>query len=151
MASVSITHLVLFIASLLVAASVAGVLTDEVGRLSEAINDQGLDATKEVRTDVEIISDSGSPGSIYDPGTQNITIYVKNTGSEQLVASPDGLDVFVDGEYQTNLNVTVLDGTTWNANDVARVRIYRPSGLSAGDHRIKVIVNGDEEVFEFNR
>ena len=151
MASVSITHLVLFIASLLVAASVAGVLTDEVGRLSEAINDQGLDASEDVRTDVEIISDSGSSASIYDPGTQNITIYVKNTGSQQLVASADGMDVLVDGEYQTNVNVTVLDDTTWDTNDVARVRIYRPGGLSTGDHRIKVIVNGDEEVFEFNR
>ena len=151
MASVSITHLVLFIASLLVAASVAGVLTDEVGRLSEAINDQGLDASQDVRTDIEIISDSGSAASIYDSGTQNITIYVKNTGSQQLVANADGMDVLVDGEYQTGVNVTVLDGTTWDTNDVARVRIYRPSGLSSGDHRIKVIVNGDEEVFEFTR
>ena len=151
MASVSITHLVLFIASLLVAASVAGVLTDEVGRLSEAINDQGLDASKDVRTDVEIISDSGSSDSVYNDTTRNITIYVKNTGSQQLVASADGMDVLVDGEYQTNVNVTVLDDTTWDTNDVARLRIYRPDGLAAGDHRIKVVVNGDEEVFEFNR
>jgi flagellar protein FlaG len=90
MASVSITHLILFIASLLVAASVAGVLTNEVGRLSQAINDQGLDASKDVRTDIEIISDSGSSGSIYDPNSGNVTLYVKNTGTQRLDASADG-------------------------------------------------------------
>lgn len=151
MASVSITHLILFIASLLVAASVAGVLTDEVGRLSQAINDQGLDASKDVRTDIEVISDSGSSGSIYDSNTKNITVYVKNTGTQRLDASPDGVDVLVDGVYQSSLNVTVLDDSTWDTNDVARIRIYRTEGLSNGDHRVKVIVNGDEEVFEFSR
>ena len=150
MASVSITHLILFIASLLVAASVAGVLTDEVGRLSEAINDQGIDASESVRTDVEIISDSGS-GNIYDSNTNNVTLYVKNTGSTRLDSSANGLDVIVDGEYQPNLNVTVLDEETWGPNDVARVKIYLPDGLGSGDHRVKVIVDGDEEVFQFRR
>lgn len=150
MASVSITHLILFIASLLVAASVAGVLTDEVGRLSQAINDQGLDASQDVRTDIEIISDSGSTGSIYDSNTGNVTLYIKNTGTQRLDASPDGIDVLVDGEYQSNLNVTVLDDTTWDTNDVARVRVSLSDTLNSGDHRIKVVVNGDEEVFQFN-
>lgn len=148
MASVSITHLILFIASLLVAASVAGVLTDEVGRLSEAINDRGVDASESVRTNIEIISDSGS-ANVYDAGTGNVTLYVKNTGSQRLDAASDGLDVLVDGEYQANLNVTVVDAETWDTNDVARVRIYYPD-LPSGDHRVKVIVDGDEEVFEFN-
>ena len=148
MASVSITHLILFIASLLVAASVAGVLTDEVGRLSEAINDQGLDASESVRTDVEIISDSGA-ANVYDTGTGNVTLYVKNTGSRRLDAASDGLDVLVDGRYQVDVNVTVVDAETWGPNDVARVRIHYPD-LPSGDHRVKVIVDGDEEVFEFN-
>ena len=150
MASVSITHMILFIASLLVAASVAGVLTDEVGQLSEAIDDRGVDASNAVRSDVEIISDSGS-SAIYDSNTKNVTLYVKNTGSRPLEASRDGFDVIVDGRYQANLNVTVLDATSWGPNDVARLRIFIPGGLNAGDHRVKVIVDGDEEVFEFRQ
>lgn len=147
MASVSITHLILFIASLLVAASVAGVLTQEVSRVSEAINDQGLDASTNVRTDVEIISDSGADG-VYDPATNNITLYVKNTGSEPLEGRPGELDVIVDGEYQPDLFVTVVDGSSWDRNNVARVRVNYPN-LPDGDHRVKVIVNSDEEVFRF--
>lgn len=147
MASVSITHLILFIASLLVAASVAGVLTQEVGRVSEAINDQGLDVSTSVRTDVEVISDSGADG-IYDSGTDNITLYVKNTGSEQLEGDPAELDIVVDGAYQPTVYVTVVDGPDWDRNNVARVRINYPN-LPDGDHRVKLIVNGDEEVFRF--
>lgn len=151
MASVSISHLILFIASLLVAASVAGVLTEEVGRLSEAINDQGLDASRDVRTDVEIISDSGSPDSVYDSGTQNITLYIKNTGSQRLEATSDGIDVLVNGEYQTNVDVTLIDSETWDRNDVASVSIHLADSLPSGDNRVTIIVNGDEEVFEFTR
>ena len=147
MASVSITHLILFIASLLVAASVAGVLTDEVGRLSEAINDQGLDASQSVRTDIEVISDGGSD-SVYNASTGNITVYVKNTGPQEMAGRSEDLDVLVDGEYQADLNVSVLDGETWDRNNVAEVKVYYPS-LPAGDHRVKVIVHGDEEVFSF--
>jgi flagellar protein FlaG len=144
MASVSITHLILFIASLLVAASVAGVLTDEVGRLSEAISEQGLDASQEVRTDIEIISDAGS--DVY--GDENVTLYVKNTGTSDLQSAPTDFDVILDGEYQSGLNVTVMDAESWNPGDVVRVRIYEPD-LDTGDHRVKVIVDGDEEVFKF--
>ena len=149
MASVSLTHMVLFIASLLVAASVAGVLTDEVGRLSDAITEQGLDASKEVRTDIEIISDAGAEG-IYDTSTDNVTVHVKNTGSERLEGAPREVDVILDGEYQTDVFVEVVDGDSWDTNNVARIRINEPD-LENGqtDHRLKVIVNGDEEVFEF--
>lgn len=149
MASVSITHLVIFIASLLVAASVAGVLTDEVGRISESISAQGLDASEQVRTDVEIISDAGA-GDIYDSTTDNITLYVKNTGTQELATDDTALDVLVDGEYHGGVNITVVDGSSWDRNNVARVRIYDPD-LGTGDHRVKLIANGDEEVFEFDR
>lgn len=149
MASVSITHLVLFIASMLVAASVAGVLTDEVGRLSESISVQGLDTSQEIRTDIEIISDSGAD-NVYNASTDNVTLYVKNTGSRRLPAESNALDVIVNGRYHGGVNVSVVDGTSWDTNNVARVRIFEPD-LGAGDHRVKVIANGDEEVFVFHR
>jgi len=148
MASVSATHMILFIASMLVAASVAGVLTDQVSNLSQAINQQGLDASKDVRTDIEIISDSGS-SNIYDNTTANITLYVKNTGSQRLEPNANALDVLVDGKYEASLNVTVIGDSVWDPNDVAEVVIDLPSQLSGGGHRVKVIANGDEEVFEF--
>lgn len=148
MASVSASHLIIFIASMMIAASVAGVFTDSVGQLSNALSEQGLDVSKDVRTDVEIISDAGSD-AVYGGGT--ITLHVKNTGTERLGAVPGQLDLFVNGTFVTDYTVTLEPngGEAWNPGDVVRVDI-NVGALSAGDHRVKVIVNGDEEVFEFN-
>jgi flagellar protein FlaG len=147
MASVSASHLILFIASMVIAASVAGVFTDTVGQLSTAISDQGLDVSSDIRTDFEIISDSGS-SAIFDSGT--ITLHLKNTGSEVIPAEGDQMDVFVNGSFTTDLTVTPLEGSVrWQPGEVVRLEI--DENIGTGDHRIKVIINSDEEVFEFNR
>ncbi|GGK55251.1 CARDB domain-containing protein [Haloarcula sebkhae] len=149
MASVSVSHLILFIASMAIAASVAGVFTSSVGQLSNAVSEQGLDVSSDVRTDVEIISDSGS-GTIYNNGDETITIHVKNTGSETLAPVPGQMDLFVDGMFATDYTVTLEPdgGNSWRPGEVARIDIN--DNLNSGDHRLKLIVNGDEEVFEFN-
>lgn len=148
MASVSVSHMILFIASMLVAASVAGVFTDTVGQLSNAIDDQGLQVSQEVRTDVEIISDSGSSAVYNDTGNENITLHVKNTGSQTLPSDGQSVNVFVNGRYETDVNVTLLDGAeVWRPGEVVQLEISEPD--LSGDVRVKVVVNGDEEVFEF--
>ena len=149
MAGVSASHLILFIARMLIAASVAGVFTDTVGSLSQAISDRGLDVSQDVRTDVEIISDSGSRAVYNDSGNDNVTLHVKNTGSGTLPPDVDAVDVFVDGQYEVDVTMTVLGDTVqWRPGDVARLEIHQPFD-GGGDHRVKVIVDGDEEVFEF--
>lgn len=149
MASVSVSHMILFIASMLIAASVAGVFTDTVGQLSSAIDDQGLQVSEDVRTDVEIISDSGADG-IYDAGTDVVTLHVKNTGSESLAPEGRAINAFVDGRFVPPENVTVTlvgGGTNWRPGDVVRVDLGGQD--LTGDVRVKLVVNGDEEVFEF--
>lgn len=151
MASVSASHLILFIASVLVAASVAGTITGTVGRLSDGVSDQGDALSQDVRTDIEIISDSGA--QIYNrSGNQNVTLLVKNTGSRALPANGDQLAVLLDGVLQSEFDVAVLDGEnpdSWRPGDVVRVEVNTPD-LDPGDHRVKVTINGDEEVFRFN-
>ena len=152
MASVSVSHMILFIASMLIAASVAGVFTSTVDQLSQAIDDQGLRVSDDVRSDIEIISDNGTGACVYDcDGNGNLTLLVKNTGSSELIGRAEQIDVLVDGRYQSPADVTVTvlgDAQTWNRNEVVRIEVNEP-GLSSGDHRAKVVVNGDEEVFEF--
>jgi len=141
--------MILFIASMLIAASVAGVFTDTVGQLSSAIDDQGLQVSEDVRTDVEIISDSGANG-IYDAGTDVVTLHVKNTGSETLAPEGQAINAFVDGRFVAPENVTVTlvgDGTSWRPGGVVRVDLDGQD--LTGDVRVKLVVNGDEEVFEF--
>lgn len=151
MASVSVSHLILFIASMIIAAGVAGVFTTSVDQLSNAIDDQGVQVSDNVRTSVSIISDSGSE-NIYNATEENVTLYVKNIGTQNLNADKRLVDVLVDGEFvrDDDLSLRVLDTPdkfTWGTNEVVALKISRQ--LDAGDHRAKVIVNGDEEVIEF--
>jgi flagellar protein FlaG len=145
-ASVSSSHLILFIASLLIAASVAGTFTQGVQRLSSALGDRSMDVSGDVRTDVEIISDPGSGAVAND---EEITVLVKNTGSRDLEASSDQIEVLLNGKYQTSVSVTVVDGSAWRVGNVAKITIPLDQPLDSGDHRVKIIVNGDEEVLKF--
>jgi flagellar protein FlaG len=148
MASVSVSHMILFIASMLIAASVAGVFTETVGQLSSAIDDQGLQVSEDVRTDVEIISDS----SVDAYNDTHLRLHVKNTGSEPLVPVTDEINLFVDGRFVPADDVSVKllsDGDLWRPGDVVRVDVTDDSFGISGDVRVKLVVNGDEEVFEF--
>ena len=152
MASVSVSHMILFIASMIIAASVAGVFTSSVDELAGAIDDQGVQVSENVRTSIEIISDSGAGNTIYqgDATSGTITILVKNTGTNQLVPDGTQIDVLVDGQFKasSDVNVELLgDGQQWSESEVVRLTIDH--ALETGDHRVKVIVNGDEDVFRF--
>lgn len=148
MASVSSSTLVLFIASLLVAASVAGTMTTGVERIGAALGDRSADVSSEIRTDISIISDAGSPSAVYNSSKKNMTLLVKNTGSQSLSKSPSQFEIIVDGEYQTNVSTSVLDADSWRPGTVIEVTVSELS-LSTGDHRVLLIVNGDREEFEF--
>jgi len=148
-ASVSASHLIIFIASILVAASVAGVLTNTVDELSQAVDDLGLDLSEDVRTDVEIISDSGA--QVYDiDGNGNITLYVKNTGTQRLAADSAAVEILVNGQFKTgdDVTLTVADGDVWLPGNVVRMDIDHALGTDE-DVRVQLTVNGDREVFEF--
>ncbi|MFB6073221.1 MAG: CARDB domain-containing protein [Halobacterium sp.] len=148
MASVSSSTLIIFIASILVAASVAGTMTNGVQRLSDALGDRSIDVANEIQTDVEIISDPAMASSIYNNSTNTLTVLVKNTGSETLAASANSVDVIVDGQFQTNVSVSVVNGPDWGPGNVARVEVSNVD-LGTGDHRVLIVVNGDREMLRF--
>ena len=149
MATVSSETLILFIASILVAASVAGTMTTGVNRLSDSLGDRSVDVSNEIRTDIEVISDPGS-NAVYDAENETVTVLVKNTGSSRLAHDPSSFDVLIDGSYQTNLSTSVIGEETWGVGDVTRLEISGVT-LSSGDHRVVVIVNDDREVLEIRQ
>ena len=159
MASVPVSHLILFIASLVIAAGVVGTITTGVDRVSAAVDDAGLDATEQLRTDVTIISDP-SAGVYNASGDQNVTLLIKNTGTYRLAPDGSDLDVVFDGAYvrpdALSGELVSADGANaWSRGDVLRLTIEVnkidgvSGGLVDGDHRVFVTVNGDEELFQF--
>ena len=111
MASVSSSTLILFIASILVAASVAGTMTNGVSRLSDALGDRSIDVSNEIRTDIDVISDPGSD-AVYSDAETNVTLLLKNTGSQTLSTDPDTLDIIIDGQYATDVSTRVVGSDT---------------------------------------
>jgi flagellar protein FlaG len=146
MAEISIPTLILFIASIVIAAGVAGVLIDTVSGISNSVDDRGGDVSLSIQTDTEIISDPEA--GVYDSTNNTVTLYVKNTGVRTLPADGSSIDPFVDGVYRTNTSVTVVDGGEWTPDAVIELTIKDVS-LSAGDHRVKLVVDSDEEIFSF--
>lgn len=148
MASSSVSSLILFIAAMIIAASVAGTMVTNVAQVSNAIDARSVDAEKRIDTEIEVISDPGS-SAVYDDASGTISVLVKNTGSTSLAARPGKVDVLVDGQYvqASDQNLSVLDGTEWRSGSVVRLELDR--SLSSGEHRVVLVVNGDREVFTF--
>ncbi|MEY7851707.1 flagellin [Natrarchaeobius sp. A-rgal3] len=153
MSSVSATHLILFIASLVLAVGIAGTLVVEVGQLSDVIDDRSSNVAAEIETDVAIISDEGSPDAIYgenEEGNDEITILVKNLGSRSLDIDERNIDVLIDGTYISNdriddvSRVDVEGSNRWRPGGVIEITVNPEKDVS-GDTSLTVIVDGAED------
>lgn len=153
MASVSVSHLIIFIAAMVVASSVAGVLTTTVNDIGEAIDDQGLSVSDDIRSDIEIINDPGADVLNSSTEPNRAEFYVKNTGSTELPAQADSVDVFLNGQFRTADNVTVVssDSNVWGRNEVVRIDVEDTSPISEGENRAKIRVGGAENTFIWER
>jgi flagellar protein FlaG len=149
MAGSSVSHLVLFIASVGIAVGVAGILITTVGDVSSAVTDRGEDLSTSLETQVSVISDPGR-GVVYDDAENNVTLLVKNTGSVDIDLRGDEIDVLIDGGFVENKTITVVstNSDVWLSGEVVEITAEDVS-LDAGDHRAVVVVNGNKEVFEF--
>lgn len=144
MASVSVSHLIIFIAAMVVAASTAGLLTTTVGDISNAIEDQGFSASDEIRSDITIINDAGGTST----ADGNLTLYVKNTGSSQLPTQQSTVEVLVNGAFEPGVEeVSLLDGAAvWGSGNVVEI-VVSADNVDTGENRVKVTVEGAEDVF----
>lgn len=148
MASVSATHLILFIASLVIAVGVTGVIVGEVGQLSDAVENRGTGVAEEIETDVVIVSDEARSDAIYDSDNETVTLLVKNTGSTDPPVDPRVIDVLIDGRYIGNEELTVSrvdvdDSETWRPGGV--VEVTATGQQLQGDTELSVVVGGNED------
>lgn len=158
MGSVSISHLIIFIASLLVAASVAGTLIVGVEQVSDSVDQQSEDMTQQIDTELTVISDPAS-NAIYDGDSENegdgdptLRLLVKNTGQGSLETDSTSLDVLLNGQYQPDPEIEIVSGgERWSSGAVAEVTVTLDEELNEGDHRVTVIANSNRTSFEFYR
>lgn len=157
MAGVSISHAIMFVASLVVAAAVAGVLVAGVDQVGASLADRSADVSDTIATDITIISDPGAPGSIYDTNEDELVLLIKNTGSSSLAADERQLDILARGQLVTDeVAVERVDDATdqsWPQNSIVQVTVANASERGfindSGDNRVVVEVDGNRETIEF--
>ena len=159
MSGVSASTLVIFIATILVAAGVAGTLVTTVGDISNSAETQGDEITESINANIELLNDGGGSGFYTeddDAGTANVTVYVRNTGSTTLVKEADELDVLVNGLFVASekLNITSMNGAdgerAWAEDEVIEIVIELDEQLEGSGNRLTVSPPGAEQSLEFN-
>lgn len=145
MASVSASHMVIFIASVIIALSVSAVFTTQVLQVSDASRSSAEDLADKIRGDITIIND---PASVPYDGT-NLTLYVKNTGSSVIPVDSDLYDVLIDGQYKTSINASLIKGSgeSWSPGEVIEINVT-DSSISSGDYEVKVVAGSAEDKME---
>jgi flagellar protein FlaG len=103
-----------------------------------------------VRTDIDIVSDPANP--TIDGTTGNLTVHVRNTGSQAIFIRPDAVDMVLNGQFVTNSDFTITDAnggkTVARTGDVMAIEIDS-SLVQSGDNRLFLTINSDEEVYVF--
>ncbi|EMA32403.1 flagellin [Halobiforma nitratireducens] len=162
MASVSATHIILFVASMIVAAGIAGTVVMEVNQLSDAVETRGSNVAEEIETDIEITSDAGHVDALYEEDEETgevteLTILVKNIGSGSLDATTSEVDILVDGRYVSSDYLEVqrvdVEDDSWRPGGVVEVTVdieNKGDVTVSGDTRVTAIVNGNEDSIDFH-
>lgn len=140
----SASHIVFFIAAVVVAAGVVGAFSTNVSKLTGHVNARSDALNDELSTDIRIINDPG------EMPNGPLVLYVLNTGSRSL--DPNSTVVLLNGEAKTTFAFDVLESTedVWRHGQVLQITLTG-TNLPAGDHRVKVVVdNGVSDTLRFN-
>lgn len=126
------THVIFFVAAVIVAGMVSGVFIAITMDLTTSLSNRGDRVAEQLNTDFEIINDP----SIIPLTGSNYSFYLKNVGGARLTTSNETFQVFIDGEligisqyYFENTSIPVEAVTT----------LYVNTTLASGDHTLRVV------------
>lgn len=133
MGSEASSSMILFIAALAAAAIAGGAMAGVIGEMTLEFRERGSGLTEAIGTDIAIVND---PKNVpYDDAENNLTIYVKNTGSE--ILNTEQLTVLVDG-VDREFNATLVgDHDRWTKGTVQDLTVV--VDLASGDHRVRAV------------
>ncbi len=147
MAGESAAHMILFIATILIASSVSAVMIVTIEKMSIEIKNQGEFIGKVLSTNFEIINDPLKiPNKTIGTNTAYV-FYIKNIGDTSFAFTNDTITVLIDGWIIPKQNVTT-NPPVLNPGDVGELDVI--TSLSPGNHRITVILeNGVSDSLDF--
>lgn len=150
MTSSGISTLILLIAGLIIAASASAIAIDVASDINQGIEQRGEQVSNSISTDVRIVS---SPEFVYDSTNNELSIFIKNTGKNNVRIDKqelNNLNFFVDGNFLQPDSVVFSDssGSPWKSSEIIRADFN--IDLSSGDrHTVSVIVRQNRDSITF--
>ena len=126
------THVIFFIAAVIVAGMVSGVFIAVTMNVTTSLSDRGGRVIEQLNTDFAIIND---PDIIPTSGVEYI-FYMKNIGGARLTTTNQTFQVFIDGEYLSSSQYS-FGNTSIPVEGVTN--LYVNLTLPAGDHILRVV------------
>lgn len=139
----SFTQMIFFVASIIVAVSIAATIIGVTGLMTEEMRTKANNAASEMGSSIVFVND---PRHVpYEGGV--ITFYIKNTG--ETAQSYQKLIIFIDGEYRDfNASIVGSSGGNWVTGGV--LEVTATIALDNGDHTAKAILsNGVSDTLDF--
>ena len=127
------THVVFFIASVLIAGAVSGMFIAVITDVSNSFSDRGERVEEYLDTEFKIISD---PDNIPTSGS-NYLFYLKNIGKKVIATTNNTFDIFIDGELVIKANYNFSDNSI-QQDEVTTLYIDN-SEITTGDQTLKIV------------
>lgn len=131
--SVTGSHVVIFIASIIAAGAVSGVILAVTYGVNSSLSDRGVRLQELIDTDFVVIND---PEYIPTSGTDYL-FYLQNIGSTQLTTSNETFTLFLNGELIVTATYN-FSATKIKQGEISTLYIDT-SEISAGDHTLRVV------------
>lgn len=147
--SVSGSHVIFFIAALIIAGTVSGIFVAVTLDISSSISERGYRFKEQLDTDFKIINDPNNiPDLSLSPELSYYIFYIKNIGGKRLITTTETFQVFVDGELIAS-TYHYFQHEYINVAEVTSLYI-RTSMIANGDRTLLLVgPQGVKEKFEF--
>ncbi|MBN2600178.1 MAG: flagellar protein G [Candidatus Thermoplasmatota archaeon] len=126
------THVIFFVAAVIVAGMVSGVFIAITMNLTTSLSHRGERIIQQLDTDFAIIND---PNIIPMTGAYYL-FYLKNIGGARLTTTNQTFQVFIDGEL-IGISQYYFEQTSIPAEEVTNLYVNRT--LSSGDHLLRLV------------
>ena len=131
--SLSGTHVIFFIASVIIASAVSGIFIAVINDVMTSFSERGKRIEENLDTKFKIINDPDSiPTSVSD-----YLFYVKNIGIGELATTNETFNIFIDGEIVVSANYNFSDNSI-QPDEVTTLFIDN-SEISAGEHTLRAV------------
>lgn len=131
--SVTGSHVVIFIASVIAAGAVSGVFMAVTYGINSSLSERGARVQELLDTEFVIIND---PENIPSTASDYI-FYLQNIGAKQLVTTTDTFTLFIDGEIITTNNFNFSDDKI-KQGEISNLYIDN-SMIATGNHILRVV------------